>query len=79
MGPSFDLDAVVDSNLLVHGLHNLRVVDASVIPVIPASHTNSVVFMLAEKTADAIKAYWFNEFHKPKNHSSSYYESDNYL
>ena len=58
MGPSRDPDAVVNPQLQVYGIGNLRVVDASIMPVIPASHTNSVVFMIAEKAADMVKQYW---------------------
>ncbi|KFY81823.1 hypothetical protein V500_11061 [Pseudogymnoascus sp. VKM F-4518 (FW-2643)] len=46
---------VVDPNLKVHGIKNLRVIDASVIPVIPDCRIQNSVYMLAEKGADAIK------------------------
>ena len=48
--------AVVDPRLRVHGLDSLRVVDASVMPRIPAGNTNAPTVMLAEKSADTIKA-----------------------
>jgi len=48
--------AVVDSQLRVHGLQGLRVVDASVFPVIPGGNTNAPTIMVAEKAADAIRA-----------------------
>jgi choline dehydrogenase len=51
-----DSMAVVDSELRVHGLQNLRVVDASVMPDIPTGNTCAPVLMIAEKAADLIRA-----------------------
>ncbi len=50
-----DEDAVVDPELRVHGLTGLRVVDASVMPVIPGGNTNAPTIMVAERAADLIK------------------------
>ncbi|XP_058058946.1 glucose dehydrogenase [FAD, quinone]-like [Anopheles bellator] len=61
MGPATDREAVVNSQLQVYGVRGLRVVDASIMPTIPASHTNAVVFMIGEKAADMVKEYWANE------------------
>lgn len=47
-------DAVVDAALSVHGLRNLRVVDASVMPQITSANTNLPTIMLAEKAADLV-------------------------
>ncbi|RUO25614.1 GMC oxidoreductase [Aliidiomarina minuta] len=46
--------AVVDDQLRVHGLHNLRVIDASIIPTLISGNTNAPTIALAEKAADLI-------------------------
>ena len=47
--------AVVDAELRVKGVSNLRVIDASVMPVISSGNTNAPTMMIAEKGADLIK------------------------
>jgi choline dehydrogenase-like flavoprotein len=50
-----DPAAVVDPELRVHGTEGLRVVDASVMPIVPGGNINAPTIMLAEKAADLIK------------------------
>jgi choline dehydrogenase len=51
-----DRMAVVDTQLKVHGVEHLRVVDGSVMPTIPSANTHTTVVMIGERAADLIKA-----------------------
>ncbi|XP_031838204.2 glucose dehydrogenase [FAD, quinone]-like [Nomia melanderi] len=55
MGPASDPMAVVDDRLRVRGVERLRVIDASIMPLITSGNTNSPTVMIAEKGSDMIK------------------------
>ncbi|KAE9395911.1 aryl-alcohol oxidase-like protein [Gymnopus androsaceus JB14] len=49
---------VVDPDLKVKGVTGLRIIDASVLPHIPAAHTQVSVYLFAERGSDLIKKSW---------------------
>ena len=55
MGPATDPTAVVDDRLRVHGMEGLRVVDASIMPMMLSANLNAGTMMLADKTSDVIR------------------------
>ncbi|XP_076046704.1 glucose dehydrogenase [FAD, quinone]-like [Oratosquilla oratoria] len=55
MAPLSDPYGVVDNRLRVRKVAGLRVVDASIMPVVTSGNLNAVVYMIAEKAADMIK------------------------
>ena len=56
MGPASDPMAVVDQYCRVHGVNNLNVIDASVMPDVVRANTNVTTLMIAERLSD-----WFKE------------------
>jgi choline dehydrogenase-like flavoprotein len=56
MGPAADPTAVVDQYLRVHGIDNLWVADASIMPTVAHANTNLTSMMIGERAADFIKA-----------------------
>jgi choline dehydrogenase len=55
MGPASDPTSVVDDELRVRGLEGLRVVDASIMPMMLSANLNAGVMMLADKASDIIR------------------------
>jgi choline dehydrogenase len=55
MGPADSSWAVVDDELRVHGLQNLRVVDASIMPRMISANLNASTLMIADKASDMIR------------------------
>jgi choline dehydrogenase len=49
-----DVDAVVDNNLLVHGIGKLMIADASIMPEIISGNTNAVAIMIGEKASSLL-------------------------
>jgi choline dehydrogenase-like flavoprotein len=47
--------AVVDPELRVHGIQNLRVIDASIMPSVVNGNTNAPIIMIAEKAVDLLR------------------------
>ena len=52
MGTAAENGDVVDQDLKIFGLEGIRVVDASVIPIIPGGQTGAPTVMIAERAAD---------------------------
>ncbi|KAJ7503684.1 alcohol oxidase [Mycena galericulata] len=53
-----NLGGVVDSNLKVYGVENVRIVDAGIIPQMITGTISSTVYAVAEKASDIIKEAW---------------------
>ncbi|XHS76676.1 GMC family oxidoreductase [Burkholderiaceae bacterium UC74_6] len=56
MGPAADPQAVVDAQLRVHGIESLRVVDASIMPLIVSGNTTAPTVMIGENAAEMIRS-----------------------
>jgi 5-(hydroxymethyl)furfural/furfural oxidase len=56
MGAADDLLAVTDASGAVHGVQDLQVCDASLMPSIPCANTNIPTIMIAERIADMIRS-----------------------
>jgi choline dehydrogenase-like flavoprotein len=49
---------VVDPTLKVYGVKSLRIVDASIMPVLPSGHLQTLVYGIAERAAKIVDAQW---------------------
>ncbi|KAJ7832208.1 aryl-alcohol oxidase [Mycena leptocephala] len=49
---------VVDPDLLLKGAAGLRIVDASVLPIVPSAHPQAAIYVVAERGSDLIKEVW---------------------
>ncbi|KAF7359617.1 hypothetical protein MVEN_00685500 [Mycena venus] len=58
MSPRGAQYGVVDPDLSVKGIARLRVIDASVLPIVPGAHTQAATYVVAERGADMIKHKW---------------------
>lgn len=58
MGPSTDPEAVVDSELRVRGISNLRVADTSIIPTTISGHLQAISYVIGEKLANMLRKDW---------------------
>jgi choline dehydrogenase len=55
MGPSSNRLSVVDQHLRVHGMSNLWIADASIMPIVTHANTNLTSIMIGERLSDFIK------------------------
>lgn len=62
MGPEWDKTAVVDPRLRIYGISGLRVIDASIIPVVPRGNTNAPSLMIGEKGVDLVLEDWLPNY-----------------
>lgn len=53
-----DRGGVVDEKLRLYGVENVRIVDASVFPLLPRANIQTLVYAVAERAADFIKETW---------------------
>lgn len=63
---SMGANGVVDEKLRVHGVKSLRVIDASVMPLIPSANTNVPTMMIGERASDLIKQDYLKHIYYEK-------------
>ncbi|XP_034490247.1 glucose dehydrogenase [FAD, quinone] [Drosophila innubila] len=75
MSPASDPNACVNPRLQLHGIDNLRVADASIMPKIVSANTNAATVMIGERAADFISQDWTGSgdgAEEPKRHFHDY-------
>jgi choline dehydrogenase-like flavoprotein len=55
MGPAEDEGSVADERGRVHGVRNLWIADASLMPVVPRANTNVPTIMVGERVAERVR------------------------
>lgn len=60
MGPKSDHMAVVDNQLMIHGIDGIRIMDASAMPIIVSGNTHATIVMMAERGVEFIKKRWIS-------------------
>lgn len=76
-----EVGGVVDAKLNVYGVKGLRIVDVSVMPIIPSCHMVSTRYAVAEKAADIIRgrhADYEEEDHGEEDHEKEDHADDDY-
>ncbi|XP_028165078.1 glucose dehydrogenase [FAD, quinone]-like [Ostrinia furnacalis] len=63
MGPKSDKTAVVDPRLTVYGVEGLRVIDASIMPVVVRGNTNAPSIMIGERGVAFVLEDWLGKSH----------------
>lgn len=58
MGPAWDATAVVDPRLRVYGMKGLRVIDSSIMPIVPRGNTNAPSIMVGERGVALVLEDW---------------------
>ena len=65
MGPADTICAVVDVQLRVHGVQNLRVIDASIMSRMISVNLNALNMMIPDKATDLIRGKSAGELRRP--------------
>ncbi|XP_013164257.1 PREDICTED: glucose dehydrogenase [FAD, quinone]-like [Papilio xuthus] len=67
MGPKWDEKAVVDPRLRVYGISGLRVIDSSIMPIVPRGNTNAPSIMVGERGVALVIEDWTHNYKHKQN------------